>query len=55
VSYGGSFTNVAENFLDVAAKYDKKRSVGTDANNLYTCNVYAVRLGNASMMYDVDN
>jgi alcohol oxidase len=42
VSYGGIYTNVGKQFLEVAANYDKSRSYSDDANDLYSCNVYAV-------------
>ncbi|THH28874.1 hypothetical protein EUX98_g5304 [Antrodiella citrinella] len=41
VSWGGAFPNVAQNFLDVAAKYDKGRDTTDDPNDLFTVNVYA--------------
>ncbi|KAI0920510.1 hypothetical protein AcW1_002232 [Taiwanofungus camphoratus] len=40
VSYGGAFTNIGKEFLDVAAQYDKDRGMTDDANGLLECNVY---------------
>jgi hypothetical protein len=42
VSYGGTYTNVGEQFLDVAQKYDLERGPTDDCNGLYTCDSYAV-------------
>lgn len=42
VSYGGAFTNIGKEFLDVAAQYDKDRGMTDDANGLLECNVYGV-------------
>lgn len=42
VSYGGLFTNLGQQFLDVAAQYDKERTVTDDPNGLFECNAYAV-------------
>ncbi len=42
VSHGGHFTNVAQDFLDVAAKYDGTRKTTEDVNGLYDCNEYGV-------------
>jgi alcohol oxidase len=43
VSYGGAYTNVGKQFLDVAAAYDKERSHTNDPNALFSCNEYGVR------------
>ena len=43
VSYGGMFTNVGKDFLDVAAKFDKNRELTDDPNRIYTSNAYGVR------------
>ena len=43
VSMGGTFTNVGKEFLDVAAKYDKRRGSMDDLNALFKCDVYGVR------------
>ncbi|RPD77156.1 alcohol oxidase-like protein [Lentinus tigrinus ALCF2SS1-7] len=44
VSYGGIFTEIGKEFLDVAAGYDKSRkSTDGDVNGLYDCNKYGVR------------
>ncbi|KAF9245021.1 GMC oxidoreductase-domain-containing protein [Melanogaster broomeanus] len=40
VSYGGQFTDVGVQALDVAAKYDPGRKIADDSNDLSTCNVY---------------
>ncbi|TFY61094.1 hypothetical protein EVJ58_g4718 [Rhodofomes roseus] len=40
VSYGGLFTNVGQQFLEVAARYDAKRSLMEDPNGLFKCNAY---------------
>lgn len=44
VSYGGFNTEVAQEFLNVAAQYDKTRGQTDDVNDLYGCNKYGVRL-----------
>ncbi|KAH9837721.1 GMC oxidoreductase-domain-containing protein [Rhodofomes roseus] len=41
VSYGGHFTNLGQQFLDVASRYDKTRRVIEDPNDLGECNAYA--------------
>ncbi|KAH7923954.1 alcohol oxidase [Leucogyrophana mollusca] len=41
VSYGGIFTDVGKQALDVAVKYDKGRRVAEDSNDLSTCNTYS--------------
>ncbi|KAH7915215.1 GMC oxidoreductase-domain-containing protein [Hygrophoropsis aurantiaca] len=41
VSYGGVFTDVGRQALDVAAKYDPERSIAEDSNDLMTCNAYS--------------
>ncbi|KAI0773655.1 alcohol oxidase-like protein [Fomes fomentarius] len=40
VSYGGFFTEVGQEFLTVAATYDKSRGFSDDVNGLYECNKY---------------
>ncbi|KAK7688538.1 hypothetical protein QCA50_008076 [Cerrena zonata] len=40
VSYGGATTNVGNDFLDVAAAYDKQRKFTDDPNGLYSCDAY---------------
>lgn len=42
VSYGGTFTNLGKEFLDVAAAFDKERGLSDDPNGLYSCNKYCV-------------
>ncbi|KAJ7275401.1 GMC oxidoreductase-domain-containing protein [Mycena haematopus] len=44
VSYGGAFTNVGQQFLDVAARYDTGRGATDDPNGLFTCNEYGLML-----------
>ncbi|KAJ3537854.1 hypothetical protein NM688_g6610 [Phlebia brevispora] len=44
VSYGGKFTNIGQDFLDVAAKFDKSRSIIEDPNGVYTSNAYGMFL-----------
>ncbi|KAG9316440.1 GMC oxidoreductase-domain-containing protein [Chiua virens] len=41
VSYGGRFTNVGQQALDVAAKYDPGRKIAVDSNDLTTCDAYS--------------
>jgi alcohol oxidase len=43
VSYGGHFTNLGQQFLDTAARYDKERGSTDDVNGLFSCNAYGVR------------
>ncbi|KAJ8482000.1 hypothetical protein ONZ51_g5643 [Trametes cubensis] len=40
VSYGGFFTEIGKEFLDVATRYDKRRGQTDDVNGLYECNKY---------------
>ncbi|KAF8627739.1 hypothetical protein AX15_004265 [Amanita polypyramis BW_CC] len=40
ISYREDGINVAEQFLDVAAKYDRKRSLTKDVNGFFSCNAY---------------
>ncbi|PIL25969.1 hypothetical protein GSI_11723 [Ganoderma sinense ZZ0214-1] len=40
VSYGGAFLEVAKEFLDVAAKYDRTRGFTDDINGLFETNKY---------------
>ena len=42
VSYGGLFTNVGQQFLEVAARYDTERTLMDDPNGLFKCNAYGV-------------
>ncbi|KAK2460296.1 hypothetical protein APHAL10511_007685 [Amanita phalloides] len=43
VSYRESDINIAEEFLNVAKWYDKKRSLTDDVNGFFSCNAYGVR------------
>ncbi|KAL1739535.1 alcohol oxidase-like protein, partial [Schizophyllum fasciatum] len=40
VSHGGHLSDVAKQFLDVAAAYDKQRGSTADMNGLYECDAY---------------
>ncbi|KAI0324556.1 alcohol oxidase-like protein [Cubamyces sp. BRFM 1775] len=40
VSYGGFFTEAAQEFLNVAAQYDKTRGHTDDVNDFFECNKY---------------
>ncbi|KAH9891941.1 alcohol oxidase-like protein [Cubamyces lactineus] len=40
VSYGGYYSEVGQEFLNVAAQYDKTREHTEDVNTLYECNKY---------------
>ncbi|KAI0350351.1 alcohol oxidase-like protein [Trametes cingulata] len=40
VSYGGFYAEVGQEFLNMAAQYDKTRGLTDDVNNLYECNKY---------------
>ncbi|KIJ66955.1 GMC oxidoreductase [Hydnomerulius pinastri MD-312] len=40
VSWGGVYTNVGRQFLDVASQFDKERGSIGDVNGLYKCNAY---------------
>lgn len=42
MSYGGRFTNVGIQALEVAAKYDPGRKIADDSNDLSTCDTYSV-------------
>ena len=42
VSYREDQINVAEQFLDVAGKYDKERPLTKDVNGFFSCNAYGV-------------
>ena len=42
VSYGGKFTNIGQDFLAVAAAFDKTRSLTDDPNIVYSSNAYGV-------------
>ncbi|KAI0354316.1 alcohol oxidase-like protein [Trametes cingulata] len=41
VSYGGLYTEAGQEFLEVAAQYDKTRGHTDDPNGLYECNKYS--------------
>ena len=43
ISYGGIYTDVGQQFLEIAAGYDKQRTVGGDPNDLVSVNKYGVR------------
>ncbi|KAI0366933.1 alcohol oxidase-like protein [Pilatotrama ljubarskyi] len=40
VSYGGYYPEVGQDFLNMAAQYDKTRGLTDDVNNLFECNKY---------------
>ncbi|KAF8213497.1 hypothetical protein K438DRAFT_1956877 [Mycena galopus ATCC 62051] len=40
VSYGGVFTKVGQQFLDMAPRYDTSRGMTEDPNGLFSCNEY---------------
>ncbi|KAJ7158537.1 GMC oxidoreductase-domain-containing protein [Mycena filopes] len=40
VSFGGAYTNVGQDFLEVARKYDPARGGTDDVNGLFSCNKY---------------
>ncbi|KAJ6520923.1 GMC oxidoreductase-domain-containing protein [Mycena vulgaris] len=40
VSYGGAYTNVGQQFLEVARQYDTARGSTEDVNGLFSCNQY---------------
>ncbi|KAH7926098.1 alcohol oxidase [Leucogyrophana mollusca] len=40
VSWGGIYTNVGKQFLEVASQFDKERGFADDPNGLYSCNTY---------------
>ncbi|KAI0337230.1 alcohol oxidase [Trametopsis cervina] len=40
VSYGGFFTNIGQDFLAIAPKYDPTRGVSDDVNDLFNVNVH---------------
>ncbi|KAJ7455242.1 GMC oxidoreductase-domain-containing protein [Mycena galericulata] len=40
VSYGGAYTNVGKQFLDVASQYDPGRGITEDINGLFSCDQY---------------
>lgn len=44
MSYGGLFTEVGQEFIDVAQRYDKNRGSTDDINALTECNKYGVRI-----------
>lgn len=48
VSFAPDLKNVAENFLEVAAAYDKQRSLIADANEFCVVDKYAVRFINVN-------
>ncbi len=43
VSYGGAFSNIGQEFLEVGAQYDKTRGKLDDPNSLFDINGYGVR------------
>lgn len=43
VSYGGKFTNIGQDFLEVAKKFDPAREHTEDPNQIYKSNAYGVR------------
>jgi alcohol oxidase len=47
VSYGGAFTNIGREFLDMAVKYDKGRPSISDLNSFHDANGYGVSLTNS--------
>jgi alcohol oxidase len=55
VSHGGAFTNVGQQWLDVAAKYDKERAHTSDVNALHSCNEYGVSAHVFRTMMDSDS
>ena len=42
VSYGGAFTNIGKDFLNIGPKYDGKRGSTDDPNDLFNVDVYGV-------------
>lgn len=53
VSYGGAYTNIGKQFLDVAATYDKERGSTDDVNSMMastSINKYGV-CSNGCLMY----
>ena len=42
VSYGGAVSNIGNDFLNVAAEYDKQRKFTEDPNGMHTCDAYGV-------------
>ena len=42
VSYGGAFTNIGKDFLEVGPKYDAKRGTTDDPNDLFNVDVFGV-------------
>ena len=42
VSYGGKLTNIGQDFLDVAAKFDQTRGHTEDPNEIFASNSYGV-------------
>ncbi|TCD66637.1 hypothetical protein EIP91_001104 [Steccherinum ochraceum] len=56
VTWGGHFTNVSQDFLDVAAQYDKERGLTADTNDTTTVNRYgrfAKWIGSSGQRSDV--
>ena len=44
VSHREDELNVADDFLDVVGKYDKKRQFTDDVNGFFSCDAYGVRI-----------
>jgi hypothetical protein len=42
VSYGGTYTKIGQQFLEIAGKYDLEHGQTDDSNDFSTCNAYAV-------------
>lgn len=42
ISLGGHFGRVSQDFLDLAGKYDKDRSVATTCTGVFPVNMYGV-------------
>jgi len=42
VSYASDFINIAENFLEVAAEFDKERGLSDDTNAFFQAEKYGV-------------
>ncbi|KAF5342793.1 hypothetical protein D9757_014634 [Collybiopsis confluens] len=41
VSYGGAFTNIGKEYLEVVAKYDKSRTIVEDGNDFHTVDSFS--------------
>ena len=44
MSYASDFINIAENFLEVAAEFDKERGLSDDTNAFFQVEKYGVRI-----------